>query len=437
MDHKWESKPAQFMPVAGPMLPQANAGGAILSDDQLRVRGRRGRRGPPRLAEVREHQLSHRQPDRGGVRKKRMAEPRRRHRRSATSSGQSAEFLTFISLAAPGDDVVASGQLYGGTHTLLNVTLRRLGISTTFVASDDSDDLRGRDRSRRENYVYTELIADPFGWMADLGGLADVAHRRGHAVGRSTRHSRPQRCAARSITSGDIVVVLGDEIPRRPRNLHRRRRGEGAGLCHCAFWRVAMDDGRARHQLRRPRFFDNFGETAFYTKLRVEQLRDIDTCLAPMERRFSSCRDSRPFHCACPKNYASENTSIGRAAPRTTSKCLLGAFGPALRRARTFDRRATFFPPGQARCSARDSRRACRRHALCRVGGDDQPPRECRRRSRPRNPARHRRRTDSSATPRSRDADIGSDLVRNSVGLEDVEDIVYDLDRALSRAVEA
>src|SRR5947208_8472616 len=50
----------------------------------------------------------------------------------AASSGQSAEFLTFVALAGAGDHVVASAQLYGGTHTLLDVTLRRLGISTTF-----------------------------------------------------------------------------------------------------------------------------------------------------------------------------------------------------------------------------------------------------------------------------------------------------------------
>src|SRR5271169_5842494 len=55
----------------------------------------------------------------------------------ATSSGQAAELLTFTTLAGAGDHLVASAALYGGTHTLLDVSLRRLGIDTTFVAPDD------------------------------------------------------------------------------------------------------------------------------------------------------------------------------------------------------------------------------------------------------------------------------------------------------------
>src|SRR3954452_5774183 len=55
----------------------------------------------------------------------------------ATGSGQAAETLLFCSLCDAGDHIVASSTLYGGTYTLLNVTLRRLGIETTFVAPDD------------------------------------------------------------------------------------------------------------------------------------------------------------------------------------------------------------------------------------------------------------------------------------------------------------
>ena len=53
----------------------------------------------------------------------------------ATSSGQGAELLVFTALAGAGDHIVASAALYGGTHTLLDVSLRRLGIDTTFVAA--------------------------------------------------------------------------------------------------------------------------------------------------------------------------------------------------------------------------------------------------------------------------------------------------------------
>src|SRR5580700_11401270 len=55
----------------------------------------------------------------------------------ATSSGQAAELILFTALAGAGDHIVASAALYGGTFTLLDVSLRRLGIETTFVAPDD------------------------------------------------------------------------------------------------------------------------------------------------------------------------------------------------------------------------------------------------------------------------------------------------------------
>ena len=61
----------------------------------------------------------------------------------ATSSGQSAEFLTFAALAGAGDHIVASAGLYGGTVTQLDVTLRRFGVDTTFVAGHRARRSRG------------------------------------------------------------------------------------------------------------------------------------------------------------------------------------------------------------------------------------------------------------------------------------------------------
>ena len=58
----------------------------------------------------------------------------------ATASGQAAQFLTFAALAGAGDHVVASSNLYGGTLTQLDVTLRRFGVDTTFIKSDSPAD---------------------------------------------------------------------------------------------------------------------------------------------------------------------------------------------------------------------------------------------------------------------------------------------------------
>ncbi len=65
----------------------------------------------------------------------------------ATASGQAAELLTFAALAGAGDHIVSSARLYGGTRTLLDVTLRRFGVDTTFVASADPAAFAAADRS--------------------------------------------------------------------------------------------------------------------------------------------------------------------------------------------------------------------------------------------------------------------------------------------------
>ncbi|HMK10778.1 MAG TPA: PLP-dependent transferase, partial [Acidimicrobiales bacterium] len=80
----------------------------------------------------------------------------------ATSSGQAAELLTFAALANAGDHIVASAQLYGGTRTLLDVSLRRLGIDTTFVPSDDPADYAAEVRPNTKA-IYTEVIGNPSG----------------------------------------------------------------------------------------------------------------------------------------------------------------------------------------------------------------------------------------------------------------------------------
>ncbi|MGA8680682.1 MAG: PLP-dependent transferase, partial [Acidimicrobiales bacterium] len=73
----------------------------------------------------------------------------------ATSSGQAAELILFTALAGAGDHIVASAALYGGTHSLLDVSLRRLGIETTFVPPDQPEAFAAAIRPETKA-VYTE-----------------------------------------------------------------------------------------------------------------------------------------------------------------------------------------------------------------------------------------------------------------------------------------
>lgn len=93
------------------------------------------------------------------------------------ASGQAAETALFLTLARAGDHIVTSPRLYGGTETLLKVTLPRLGITATFV--EDPDDPESWQAAVQENTVgfYAETIANPQADILDVPAIAEVAHR--------------------------------------------------------------------------------------------------------------------------------------------------------------------------------------------------------------------------------------------------------------------
>ncbi|GAA3832003.1 bifunctional o-acetylhomoserine/o-acetylserine sulfhydrylase [Brevibacterium ammoniilyticum] len=95
-----------------------------------------------------------------------------------TASGQSAEFLAIANIAEAGDHIVASSSLYGGTYNLLDVTLRKLGISTTFVDVDDLDAWRDAVQENTKLF-FAEVVSNPRSDVLDITAVADTAHAAG------------------------------------------------------------------------------------------------------------------------------------------------------------------------------------------------------------------------------------------------------------------
>jgi O-acetylhomoserine (thiol)-lyase len=93
----------------------------------------------------------------------------------ATSSGQAAETLTITTLAAAGDEIVSTTSLYGGTYNLFHYTLPRLGINVRFVDADDFDGIRKAINSKTRA-LYTETLGNPKLDIADIEMLAKIAH---------------------------------------------------------------------------------------------------------------------------------------------------------------------------------------------------------------------------------------------------------------------
>ncbi|MCX6502656.1 MAG: O-acetylhomoserine aminocarboxypropyltransferase/cysteine synthase [Microbacterium sp.] len=195
----------------------------------------------------------------------------------ATSSGLAAQFITFASLAGAGDHIVASANLYGGSITQLDVTLRRFGVETTFVASADPADYAAA-VTPTTKAIFAETIANPSGEIADIEGLSQVARDAGVPLIIDSTVATPYLC--RPIEWGaDIVIHSATKFLG----------GHGTTLGG-----VVVESGRFDwHSDRFPLFTEpvpsygglewsgNFGEYAFLTRLRAEQLRDIGPALAP------------------------------------------------------------------------------------------------------------------------------------------------------------
>lgn len=195
----------------------------------------------------------------------------------ATASGMAAEFLTFAALAQAGDHIVAAGQLYGGTVTQLDVTLRRFGIETTFVHGTDPADYRAALRPSTKA-VYTEVVANPSGEVADLEGLAAVAHAAGVPLVVDATMTPPY--LIRPMEHGaDIVIHSATKFLG----------GHGTTLGGVVVESGRFDWGNGNFpSMTEPvpsynnvSWWGNFGEYGFLTKLRSEQLRDIGPSLSP------------------------------------------------------------------------------------------------------------------------------------------------------------
>jgi O-acetylhomoserine (thiol)-lyase len=96
----------------------------------------------------------------------------------AAATGQAAEVTAILTLASGGDHIVSAATLYGGTHTLLHVNLKKLGIETTFVDPDKPENFRKALRPNTK-LIYAETLGNPLINIVDIAALAEVAHEAG------------------------------------------------------------------------------------------------------------------------------------------------------------------------------------------------------------------------------------------------------------------
>jgi O-acetylhomoserine (thiol)-lyase len=195
----------------------------------------------------------------------------------AYASGLAAISAALLTLCGPGDDIVASTRLYGGTVTLLDGQFRRLGINTIWVDSDDAEAFEqaftGRTRA-----VYLETIGNPRLAVPDLAGISSAAHRSGIPLVVDNTTASPALC--RPLSYGADVVA---------HSLTKYLDGHGNSIGGIVVdgGRFPWDNGRfpefvapdpSYHGVS---FTGHFGAAAFAARCRTGMLRDLGACLSP------------------------------------------------------------------------------------------------------------------------------------------------------------
>jgi O-acetylhomoserine (thiol)-lyase len=196
----------------------------------------------------------------------------------ATASGQAAETLAITTLAGAGDEIVSTTSLYGGTYNLFHYTLPRLGITVRFVDAEDFDGLRAA-INEKTRAVYTETLGNPKLDIVDIERLASIAH--GHGVPLMIDNTSATPILSRPIEWGADVVV---ESATKYIGGHGTSIG-GVIVDSGKFdWKASgrfrdfVEPDPSYHGLS---YVEAFGPLAFIIKARVQGLRDMGGALSP------------------------------------------------------------------------------------------------------------------------------------------------------------
>jgi O-acetylhomoserine (thiol)-lyase len=196
----------------------------------------------------------------------------------ATASGQAAETLTILTIANAGEEIVSTTSLYGGTYNLFHYTLPKLGITVRFADADDFDGIRAA-INPKTRALYTETLGNPKLDIADIEKLAAIAHENGLPLIIDNTAASP--ILVRPIEHGaDIVINSATKFIG----------GHGTTLGGIIVdagkfdWKASgrfpdfVNPDPSYHGLS---YTEAFGPLAFILKARVQGLRDTGAALSP------------------------------------------------------------------------------------------------------------------------------------------------------------
>ena len=193
----------------------------------------------------------------------------------ATASGMAAQFIALMTLLQPGDEIVASSHLYGGTVSQFTHTFKKLGIKVNFV---DPTDIENWDAAitPATKAIYGEMIGNPSGSILDLEPLAHLAHSHGMPMFVDNTFATPYLC--RPIDFGvDIVTHSATKFLGGHGNSIAGAIVDGGKFDFSGYPTIA-DPEPAQHNLK---FYETFGHYGYLMKARTVTMRDTGSSLSP------------------------------------------------------------------------------------------------------------------------------------------------------------
>lgn len=196
----------------------------------------------------------------------------------ATSSGMAAQLTAILAIVQPGQHIVSSSLLYGGTYSQFDITLRKMGIETTFVDPDEPENFR---RAIRDNtrLLYGETLGNPKINVLDIEPVAAIAHAAQVPLMVDNTMASPYLCRPMDF-GADIVVHSATKYLG----------GHGTTLGGVLTERGRFDWGNGKFEdmvlpsrgYHGVKFWETFGDFAYTMKARMEVLRVHGSALAPL-----------------------------------------------------------------------------------------------------------------------------------------------------------
>ena len=197
----------------------------------------------------------------------------------AAASGHAAQFLIFFTLMEPGDEFIASRNLYGGSLTQFGLSFKKLGWKCHFVNPTEPENFR-KALNPRVKAIFLENLANPGGIVVDLEPVASIAHEAGIPLIVDNTLATPYLCEP---------FRWGADIVCHSTTKFLSGHGHALGGIVVESGRFDWSQGERFPSLTDPepayhglKFYENFGDFAFTTKARAVALRDFGPTLSPM-----------------------------------------------------------------------------------------------------------------------------------------------------------